>query len=405
MGGNAKKKKWVRFRHQVVRHVLFLPIYLMTVLKYHVKVSPLNGFHKRQCLILFNHQTEFDQFFVSFAFRKHVYYLSSEDIMSNGFISSCLKFLVAPIPIKKNTTDLGAIKNCLQVAKEGGTIAMAPEGNRTFCGRTVNMRSTVAGLARKIKLPIVLFRIEDGYGVQPRWSDVVRKGKMRAYVSKVIEPSEYNEMTDEELFAVIKEGLYVDEACESGNFYHKKSAEYLDRVMYVCPDCGFSAFLSKNDLIKCTTCGKEIQYLPNKQLKGVGFDFPFKYVGNWYDYQCDLVNKINPDEFVTKPLFTDEVCIYKVILSKNKKLLEKGVKLELYSDRMVLFRDSGEDVRYFDKVTAVTVVGRNKINVYDAGSIIQLRGNKHFNALKYVNMFNRCFNVKKGDENDKFLGL
>lgn len=59
-------------------------------------------------------------------------------------------------------------------------------------------------------------RIEGGYGVHPRWSDVVRRGKMRAYVSRVIEPEEYAGLSKSELLAIIEEGLAVDEGVADG---------------------------------------------------------------------------------------------------------------------------------------------------------------------------------------------
>ena len=128
-----------------------------------------------------------------------------------------------------------AVLTCIRVAKEGGTIAIAPEGNRTYSGRTEYMNPAIAGLARKLKLPIALYRIEGGYGVQPRWSDGTRKGRMRAYVSRVIEPEEYANLSADELGDLIKEGLHVDENCENGLFRSVKKAEYLERCFYVCP--------------------------------------------------------------------------------------------------------------------------------------------------------------------------
>ena len=110
------------------------------------------------------------------------------------------------------------------MAKEGGTIAIAPEGNRTYSGKTEYISPAIASMAKMINLPIALFRIEGGYGVQPRWSDVTRKGKMRAYVSQVIEPSEYKELSNEELAAKIEEGLYVNEAVADGEFRSDKRA-------------------------------------------------------------------------------------------------------------------------------------------------------------------------------------
>ena len=194
-----KKKPWMKYRHRVVRDIAYAVMYPYTRLKYNIKIDKFKEQGNRPYLILMNHQTAFDQFFVGMAFRGPVYYVASEDLFSNGWISSLLRWLVAPIPIKKQTSDVGAVKNCIRVAREGGTIAIAPEGNRTYSGRTGYMNPAIAGLARMLKLPIALFRIEGGYGVHPRWSDVVRRGRMHAYVSRVIEPEEFAGLSKAEL--------------------------------------------------------------------------------------------------------------------------------------------------------------------------------------------------------------
>ena len=82
------------------------------------------------------------------------------------------------------------------------------------------MNPAIGKMAKKFKLPIALLRIENGYGVHPRWSDVVRKGKMRAWISLVIEPEQFAEMSEDQLGEVIRDGLYVDEGCPGGPFTH-----------------------------------------------------------------------------------------------------------------------------------------------------------------------------------------
>ena len=193
-------KQWKRPRHAVVYTVLRPFIQPFVRWKYGVRVERFQEEGKRPYLIVMNHQTGFDQFFVAMAFRQPIYFLATEDIFSLGWVSKLIRWLVAPIPIRKQTTDIQAVKNCIRVAREGGAICLAPEGNRTFHGRTVYMNPSIASLTKKLGLPLAFFRIEGGYGVQPRWSDVVRKGKMRAYVSEVIEPEVFADMTTEEIY-------------------------------------------------------------------------------------------------------------------------------------------------------------------------------------------------------------
>ena len=404
MANKKKKKKWVKFRHKIVRNLAFAVLSPYSKIRY--------GFHvenkirdKRQYLILMNHQTGFDQFFLGMGFSGAVYYIASEDIFSNGFVSRLISFLVAPIPIKKQTTDVHAILNCMRVAKEGGSIALAPESNRTYSGENVNMNPAIAKLVKKLSLPLAFYRIEGGYGVHPRWSDVIRKGKMRGIVSKVLEPEDYKTMSDDELNALICRELYQNDCELSGTFRHKKTAEYLERAMYVCPDCGLSAFVSKDDIIECKKCHKQIRYMPDMTLQGIKCEFPFKHTTQWYNYQCDFVNSLDTTKLVSKPVYTDDARLSEVILYKNKKLIDKNCHIELYGNRILLKGKSTSQEMLFADISSVVVLGKNKLNIYYQDKVYQLKGSKRFNALKYVNIYHRSKNISEGKADDKFLGL
>lgn len=401
-----KKKKWIKYRHRVVRNIVYTLLYPYTKWKYGIKIERFKEQGDRAYLILLNHQTPFDQFFVGMSFKGPVYYVATEDIFSKGWVSSIIRWLVAPIPIKKQTTDAAAVINCLRVAREGGTIAIAPEGNRTYSGKTEYMSDAIAPLARRLKLPIALYRIEGGYGAQPRWSDGVRKGKMRSFVSRVIEPEEYASLSDAELFDIIEKGLAVNEGTPGGLFKSKKRAEYLERAIYVCPYCGLSEFESHGNEMRCKKCEKTIEYGEDKKLTGKGFDFPFNYVAEWYDYQKDFVCALDLTEYKEKPLYRDSAELYEVIVNKNKSLLRKTAAIALYGDRVVIDEESEKKLAFpFDGVTAAAVLGRNKLNIYYNEKVYQIKGGKRFNALKYVNIYFRYKNIGKGDENGKFLGL
>ena len=397
-----KKEKWIKPRHSLtvkILHIFFKPY---VKYKFCVDIEKFKEQGDRQYLVVMNHQTSYDQFFVGIAFDGPIYYIATEDIFSMGWVSKIIKFLAEPIPIKKQTTDLKAVKNCLRVAKEGGTICLAPEGNRTYCGRTVYIKPSIAKLAKALRLPIAIFRIEGGYGIQPRWSSDVRKGRMKAGVTRVIEPEEYKQLSDDELYDILCKELWVDEACVDGDYHSNTLAEYLERAVYVCPDCGLSEFESHGDTIHCKKCNKQIKYLPTKELKGVGCDFPFRFVGEWYDYQCDFVNRLDVTQFTDTPLYSDKANISEVILYHNKKPFRKDSTIKLYGDRIEFDDDT---VLHFDDISVVAVLGKNKANIYWKDKIYQLKGDERFNALKYVNIYYRYKNIKDGNSDGKFLGL
>ncbi|MBR3691703.1 MAG: 1-acyl-sn-glycerol-3-phosphate acyltransferase [Clostridia bacterium] len=401
-----KKKGWLRFRHRIVRNLAYLVLYPYSRIRYGIRIEKCPDSKGRQFLILLNHQTPFDQFFVGMSFRDPVYYLASEDIFSNGWISGLIRWLVAPIPIKKQTMDIGAIRNCLQVVREGGTLCIAPEGNRTYSGKTEYMNPSIAGLARRLGLPIVLYRIEGGYGAEPRWSDCIRRGKVFTRIARIIQPEEYAAMDDAALFAAIREGLFVDDTKGDPCFTHRRRAEFLERAIYICPRCGLSKHVSREARLACTSCGNVVTYGEDLTLSATLPEFPFRTVSEWYDWQKDYINAFDPLVYTERPIFSDGAEFSEVIPSEKKVRLLKWATVDLYGDRVVL--DAGKETEHvfsFADCSAFTVLGRNKLNIYLGKQIFQLHGDKRFNALKYVHIYNRTKNIRKGESDGQFLGL
>ena len=217
--------------------------------------------------------------------------------------------------------------------------------------------------------------------------------------------AEYKNMTDDELHQLIQKELYVDEACLSGLFKGKKLAEYVERAMYVCPHCGLSVFESKDNVVECKKCGMQVEYLPTKQLEGINCDFDFEFVNDWYEYQCDFINKLDTRDYYDKVIYSEKATVKEVIIYKNKELIKENSTVTLCGNKITF--EEGDDIveMPFDKVSAVTVLGRNKLNVYFDGRVYQFKGDKRFNALKFVNVYYRNKNIISGNENSKFLGI
>ena len=399
-------KAWVRPRHRFVLAVMKCLLLPLICRRYGVTADAFPAQKERPHLILINHQTAFDQFFVMASCPRPVYFLGSEDLFSNGLLSKLMRFLIAPIPIRKQMRDVSALRNCMRVAKEGGSLCIAPEGNRTYSGRTGHIGASIVPLVKHLRLPLALYRIEGGFGVQPRFSDGLRKGSMRAYVARVLPPEEYLAMSDEALLAVIRETLSVNEDTRDGRFLSSKRAEYLERAAYVCPDCGFAVFESAGNIVRCTACQKEVLYNEDKTLSGQGFDFPFATFADWFAYQEAFVTKLDPMAHIECPLFCDRARLYEEILYEHKVLLRKDAQLSLYGDRIAIDEGGAQAlVLPFADVDAATVLGRNKLALFAGKKVYQIKGKKGFNALKYVQLFHHYKNHVKGITDGEFLGF
>ena len=153
-------------------------------------------------------------------------------------------------------------------------------------------------------------------------------------------------------------------------------------------------------------CGRQITYGEDKRLTGVGFDFPFEFVAQWYDYQKEFVNHLMVNEHTQQPLYCDVANLSQVIVYKEKLRLRSDADIRLYGDRVVIDEGSAEAMVFpFDQVTVVSVLGRNKLNIYYNDKVYQFKGSKSFNALKYVNIYYRYRNITRGNADGKFLGL
>ena len=370
--------------------------------KYHAIIEKFKPEKNQNYLILCNHQTPFDQFFINRAIKGDLFFVASEDILSNGAISKFLDYALGLIPIKKQTTDPRAAINCLRVARAGGSIVVFPEGNRTFSGETCYVKPSVASLVKTLKLPVIFFKIEGGYGAQPRWSRNYRKGRVVCRAESVMRPEEYSGLTDEELYSIIKERLYRNETETTERYYGKKLAENLESILYVCPECGFTTFTTEKNKIVCDRCRRSAEYTPDLTFKG---DFPFKNVLEWYRYQESYVAAQPIFAETEEKFFSDSAKIMLVKPYERKKRLIDTATVSLFNDKITV-EGAGEKLVFpFDETNLVTVLGRNKLNVYHGDKIFQIKGNRSFNALKYVNFFNLYRQIKAGKTNDFFFGL
>jgi hypothetical protein len=81
--------------------------------------------------------------------------------------------------------------------------------------------------------------------------------------------------------------------------------------------------------------------------------------------------------------------------------------VRLFGDRMQVIGEGVDLALPFDRVSVMSVLGRNKLNIYIGEDLYQLKGGKRFNAVKYMNFYYHYDNVKKGVAYGElqFLGL
>ncbi len=390
------KKKHVKRRHSVIFALARALVAPFLARRYGYKKTVYPSSKNKQFLILSNHQTLLDPALLAMNFKSAIYFIASDTLWNGSFVSKLLMFCFAPIKKRKAMADVSCIRTCLRVAKEGGTIAIFPEGNRSWADTPLYIDPAICQLVRMLKLPLLLHRFEGGYGVDPRWSGSLRRGPFRGYVAKELSPEEIAAMSDEALYSLIQETLHVVDA-ESGNRYRSvRRAEYLERLLFVCPRChSLSTLRSKGNLLSCQKCSLTVYCREDTLLTSPDADFTFKALEDWADFQRKTV-KSYEDKKQEIALEDDGVTLYDKTAEKRKKLAVGRLTL---TEKALSLGDLTVPVK---DITSATVVGGRQLVVNTRDRSFSFVGNERFNAIKYTLFFHV---LETGMKEDKYYGL
>lgn len=394
-----KSKKWTRFRHKIlfgilrflVRPILWI-IYGFRTKKY--KLEKGKGY-----LILSNHQALLDPLFIALTFNKPIYFVATDNLFNQKFKSALLKYCFAPIAKRKATIDSTCLKNCFQVAKEKGTIGLFVEGNRSYADFQFYIDPSIAKLIKKLELPLILYNLKGGFGVNPRWGNKRRKGKFTGEVKKVISVEEIKELSNEQLYDIVCKELKVFDSELNLEYKSIKRAEYLERQFFVCPICNKTQTIySKDSHVCCSNCGLKVEYTETLNLKCDNENFKFTKLVDWYKYQLDFIKNYEINDDI---IFEDnDVEIYYSNVNKPRELITKG-KLVLTKNYIKL-----EDyIINIKDVISASPIGGFKIIVTTNENNYIIKGHERFNPLKYALIFNILDCPIKEKGGDKYYGF
>ncbi len=387
-----KKKKdtrWVRKRHGVYLNIVrfFFTPYLK--LRYNFSVEKYGGELPEQALVMCNHLTTLDPVMLGMAFKKVPYFFTSDDLFTIPVISPILKHIVAPIPKSKSKSDLNAVRISLKVVKEGGSVAVFPEGNRSLSGGLWHIDISTAKLAKMMKIPLILCRLKGGYGSDPRWGRGVRRGKMSLEFARVLTPEEIANTSVDELYNIILENLEYKDYESGTEFKYKNGAEYLERALYYCPTCGrFNSLYSHKNTLSCSFCDMKAEYTPTLTFKEIGGSVPYSHVKEWYDSQKALLAE--RAESCEGELFSDGGVQVRLVEGRRRKLNIGVGKISASNTGVdITFKAAKKNIRLdFSSIEGATVLGKRKINFYlKDGKTVQVKGFPRFSSVKYLHLY------------------
>ena len=235
----GKKKNQIVFKRHLFWNYFYRPIVHLMALFQGYKVKSHFKMEKGQSyIILSNHQGGVDGLFLPLSFNRHMYGVLTDSFLSKGWVAKMFQHQLGIIGKKKGAVDVSANMEMMRVIREGGTLLIFPEGNRSYAEFQFSLTEGFSKFIRFFKKPIILFNLHGGAGVDPRFGKKRRKGPFYGEIKRVLQPEEYESWSDDEFYKVISENLRVFDSSSGNKYKSKERAEYLERMFFICPKCG-----------------------------------------------------------------------------------------------------------------------------------------------------------------------
>lgn len=209
-------------------------------------------------ILLANHESFEDFYYISqMAHPRNPSYLVNEYYCTRPVLKPMAK-RGGILSRKLFTPDMSAPLGILRMVRKGYPLIIFPEGRLSPDGRSNPIVESGAALYRRLRIPLVLVRVDGAYYAHPKWRKKTYRSDIRLTVRHVLHPEDLAKMTDIELDDLIRAELYNDAAQHiTGHYPQNDKAVGLDRLLYRCADCGalYQTAGIGNDLL-CRACGK-----------------------------------------------------------------------------------------------------------------------------------------------------
>lgn len=334
-------------------------------------------------IVLANHTTDFDPLFVGVSFEKNMRFVASGHIARWGFTYKLIDFLLSPIIRQKGAPATTAIKEIMKTCKNGGNVAMFPEGVRSWDGAMSPILPSTAKMVRGLGCGLVTYRIQGGYFSSPMWSGKgTRRGPIFGEVVNVYTKEQLKAMTNEEVYEAIVADISVDayeeQLARAKRYRGKRLAEKMESLLFICPECGErDGISSEGENVFCKHCGMSFAYDEYGMLQGTRFG-TVKELSDWQKKQ------VEEDIEKQEPYTLNEARL--VTIENNKETLVATGTVKMDSEGITC----GEEKFSLEEITEFAMHGKKAIVFTANKKYYEMIPTGEENSLKIFLYFVQC---------------
>ena len=342
-------------------------------------------------LVISNHTDALDPGFLMLEFNKYIRFVASDHVTRGGLLGFVIKYLGGVIVKRRSNPPEVLWNDILDTLKADIPVGLFAEGSTSLNGETGFISENTGKLVKDSGKALITHRFIGGYLRSPRWANTNKVGPVFGQVVNEYSAEELAKMTVEEVNEIIRKDTYVnafDEQRKNTKTYTGENmAEYLERILYVCPKCKTIGELhSKGDYLKCDVCGYNVEYGTDAFFHSEDSEVVFDNVLDWDKWQRKIwkekVLSAKDDELI----FEDTDQVIRTIREDAKIPVADHAKLQLYKDKFVVVKDDGEKVE-------MPVLTMNRVWIAAKDSLILVNDEHYFDvschdvkraAIKYV---------------------
>ena len=154
-------------------------------------------------LVLSNHQSNLDPIAIGSVCHRRLNYVARKTLFRFPPMRWLMNSLDA-IPIDRDGSGFGGLKETLKRLKRGEMVLLFPEGTRTPDGEVQAMKPGFCAIARRAGVPLVPVALDGSFEAWPRHQRFPRRSIIHVQFGEPIEPAAIQGMSDQELLGEVE---------------------------------------------------------------------------------------------------------------------------------------------------------------------------------------------------------
>lgn len=329
-------------------------------------------------LLVANHVNFWDPFWINAFIRHPIQFVTSDNIFRGLFFRVAMK-LFGAIPKTKLMSDSRTVRHVFEVLGRGGVVGIFPEGSRSYDGRSSLIIPAVARLIRKVHVPVISATISGGYLSRPRWARSVRRGKVQIEFALLLSKEDLDRMTDSDVSTALARKMSFDEMAwqkrQRMRFQGQRPAEYLERLLFICPHCSsISRLASQHDILACAGCAYAVRMNQLGLFEPLRGPLHFNDPAEWNAWQLPVLERmLSEPGRLREPFFVEHQT--QLLHGYRELPLQRlgAGSAALMRDRIAFQGQRGEQLSFLhSRIRGMNVQNREKLEFYYDNGLYRL---------------------------------